>query len=79
MTDGKTGSPNAGTPGRPPAARWVGPTVVGFVGVLPAWTWGRWADVIMDFGREAYVPWRLVEGGALYSDMAYFNSPSRPA
>ncbi len=39
---------------------------------------GRWADLIVDFGRELYVPWRIVEGQALYRDVAYFNGPLSP-
>jgi hypothetical protein len=29
----------------------------------------------VDFGRELYVPWRLVEGQVLYRDLAWFNGP----
>src|SRR5262249_12545387 len=39
------------------------------------WTWGRWPDVLVDFGRELYVPWRLASGDVLYRDIAYFNGP----
>jgi len=46
--------------------------------VLFWWTWGKWADVILDFGREVYVPWRLTEGEVLYRDIAYFNGPLSP-
>lgn len=45
---------------------------------LAAWTWGTWPDVLVDFGRELYVPWRLVEGEQLYRDIAYFNGPLSP-
>ena len=41
-------------------------------------TWRRWPDVIVDFGRELYVPWRLSEGAVLYTDIAYFNGPISP-
>jgi hypothetical protein len=40
--------------------------------------WGRWNDVLVDFGRELYVPWRLAEGDLLYRDIAYFNGPLSP-
>ncbi len=43
-----------------------------------AWTWGTWPDVLIDFGRELYVAWRLAEGNALYKDVAYFNGPLSP-
>lgn len=40
--------------------------------------WGAWNDVVVDFGRELYVPWRLTEGDVLYRDLAYFNGPFSP-
>jgi len=43
-----------------------------------AWTWGTWADIQIDFGREAYIAWRLSEGQALYRDLAYYNGPLSP-
>ena len=42
------------------------------------WTWGRWADVFIDFGRELYVPWRIAAGDVLYRDLAYLNGPLSP-
>ena len=42
------------------------------------WTWGTWPDVLVDFGRELYVPWRLSEGDVLYRDVAHFNGPLSP-
>lgn len=39
-------------------------------------SWLRWPDVIIDFGRELYVPWRIADhGDVLYRDIAYFNGP----
>ena len=43
--------------------------------VLAAWSWRRWPDVQVDFGRELYAAWRLTEGDALYADLAWFNGP----
>jgi 4-amino-4-deoxy-L-arabinose transferase-like glycosyltransferase len=48
-----------------------------FVAMM-CWTWEAWADVIIDFGRELYIPWRLVEGEVLYRDLAHFNGPLSP-
>ncbi len=42
------------------------------------WTWGTWPDVLVDFGGELYVPWRLAEGDVLYRDVAYFTGPLSP-
>jgi hypothetical protein len=43
-----------------------------------AWTWRRWPDVLVDFGGELYVPWRLRQGDVLYRDVAYFTGPVSP-
>ena len=40
--------------------------------------WGRWPDVLIDFGRELYVPWRLTEGEVLVRDLSWFNGPLSP-
>ena len=40
--------------------------------------WRRWTHVMIDFGRELYVPWRLAEGDVLFRDIAYFNGPLSP-
>lgn len=40
--------------------------------------WGCWNDVVVDYGRELYVPWRLTLGEVLYRDVAYFNGPLSP-
>lgn len=34
--------------------------------------------MIVDFGRELYVPWRLAEGDALFRDVVHFNGPLSP-
>src|SRR5258705_2739607 len=57
----------------------VGPAVVAVTGiVMLAWSWGTWPDVMVDFGRELYVAWRLANGQRLYADLAYFNGPLSP-
>lgn len=45
---------------------------------LTVWSWRRWADPIIDFGRELYIPWQLTTGRVLYQDLAYFNGPLSP-
>jgi hypothetical protein len=42
---------------------------------MAVWTWNTWPDVLIDFGRERYIPWRLAEGEVLYRDVAIFNGP----
>src|SRR5438093_13785927 len=63
----------------PAAGRWAGPLLVAAVAVtMLAATWSRWADPLVDFGRELYVPWQLVRGRVLYTDVAYLNGPLSP-
>lgn len=38
-------------------------------------SWRRWADPIVDFGRELYIPWRLSEDAVLYRDVEDFYGP----
>jgi hypothetical protein len=42
------------------------------------WTWGTWPDVLIDFGRELYAPWRLGEGSVLYRDIAWWSTGPLP-
>ena len=59
--------------------RWVAPAVIGATALaMFVWSWETWPDVIVDFGRELYVPWRLSAGEVLYRDLAYFNGPLSP-
>ncbi len=67
------------SPGAIRAARLAG--LVVFVGVAIAMlrmSWGKWPDVLVDFGRELYVPWMLAEGKVLYRDLLYFRGPLSP-
>ena len=48
-----------------------------FVG-MACWSWGKWPDLFIDFGRELYVPWQILEGKALGKDIAYLNGPLSP-
>jgi hypothetical protein len=60
-------------------ARWAGPLLIAICGgAMGAWTWGTWPDIVIDFGRELYVPWRITQGAVLYRDVAYFNGPLSP-
>ncbi len=47
-------------------------------GALTWWSWRKWPDILIDFGRELYVPWQLASGKVLYRDIAYFNGPFSP-
>jgi len=51
----------------------AGPGIVAFFFVLLAFlTWRKWPDLIVDFGTQLYIPWRLSEGSVLYRDLYYF-------
>ncbi|MGH7893059.1 MAG: glycosyltransferase family 39 protein, partial [Candidatus Binatia bacterium] len=54
----------------------AGPVVIGTTGIaVLAWTWRRWPDPVVDFGREAYTAWQLAGGKTLYVDVAHFSGP----
>ncbi|MEJ2085594.1 MAG: glycosyltransferase family 39 protein, partial [Acidobacteriota bacterium] len=54
-------------------------SLIAAAGLWLVWRgWRKWTHPIIDFGRELYVPWQIVEGKSLYSDLAYFNGPLSP-
>ena len=66
-------------PTAPIAPRLLALALLGIVfAIMLAWTWRAWPDPLVDFGREAYIPWRLSEGDRLYIDQNYFNGPLSP-
>ena len=59
--------------------RWIGPVVITIVFlILTFWTWRKWPDLLIDFGRELYMPWQINSGKVLYKDIAYWNGPLAP-
>ena len=55
---------------------WSGPALLAALFVLLAvGSWRRWPDILIDFGHELYIPWRLVSGGVLYADIAHLYGP----
>ncbi len=61
------------------AGRWSGLAVVAAAALPMLWrSWGTWPDPLVDFGRELYVPWQLIDGRVLYRDIAYLNGPLSP-
>jgi hypothetical protein len=60
--------------------RWLLPALTSLIvgGFLLKWSWGKWLHPVVDFGRELYVPWQMLEGKALYRDLSYFNGPLSP-
>ena len=53
---------------------WAGLAVVAvaFV-VLAAFTWRKWPNVLIDFGLQLYLPWRIDQGAVLYRDLHYLS------
>ena len=37
--------------------------------------WRRWPDILVDFGRELYLPWQVSSGKVLYRDIDYYFGP----
>lgn len=52
-------------------------TAVGFA-VLFAVSWQKWADLVIDGGREMNAPLRLLRGELIYSDVYYLYGPLAP-
>jgi len=40
---------------------------------LIAMTWRKWPDMMLDFGLQLYMPWRISTGAVLYRDLAYMT------
>jgi hypothetical protein len=46
--------------------------------LLTWWSWQKWPDPLVDFGRELYLPWQITEGKVLYRDMLSLFGPFSP-
>ncbi len=40
---------------------------------LVALTWRKWPDLLLDFGLQLYLPWKISTGADLYRDLAYMT------
>ena len=47
--------------------------------LLAAWSWRKWPDILIDVGKEVYVPWRLSQGDVLYRDLEFSMGPLSPS
>jgi len=55
-------------------SRWAGLALAGCVFVLAAaLSWRKWPDILVDFGMQLYLPWRISQGDVLYRDMMYLT------
>ena len=41
-------------------------------------SWLKWGSIVIDTGRELYVPWRILSGDILYRDVLYQYGPFSP-
>ncbi|OGP60792.1 MAG: hypothetical protein A2V67_14820 [Deltaproteobacteria bacterium RBG_13_61_14] len=54
----------------------AGPALLVFAFIaLAQWTWRKWPDPLIDFGKELYVAWQLSQGQVLYRDLAHLFGP----
>ena len=64
-------SPGLQTLRRNRLARYGGPVLIALAAAaMLLWTWGTWPDILVDFGRELYMPWQITKGQVLYRDLA---------
>lgn len=42
---------------------------------LAAWSWRRWPDLLVDFGQQLYIPWRLAAGERLHQEITLLHGP----
>ena len=56
-------------------SRWIAAGSSGVFAFLLTVSWRRWSDLIIDFGEELYIPWQMVEGRLLYTDLFYVRGP----
>lgn len=49
--------------------------LAGCFALFASLSWRTWPDVLVDFGHELYIPWRLSEGDVLYRDIAFTMGP----
>jgi Dolichyl-phosphate-mannose-protein mannosyltransferase len=45
---------------------------------LAWWSWRKWPDPLIDFGRELYTPWQITRGRVLYRDIDTLFGPLSP-
>ena len=43
--------------------------------IMATISWGKWIDILVDFGLQVYTPWQLSQGQVLYKDIVYIHGP----
>ena len=54
---------------------WIFLTFILSLSGMIAMSWRKWPDLVIDFGEQVYIAWRLAEGEVLYRDIIYFYGP----
>jgi len=54
---------------------WHVPVLVAAGLFMVSISWLKWPDLLVDFGAQAYIPWRLTEGQVLYKDILSIYGP----
>jgi hypothetical protein len=49
--------------------------LIGAFALFAFFSWRCWPDLLVDFGEELYIPWRLTQGEVLYRDLAFIGGP----
>ena len=56
--------------------KFIGPSILVLVGsYMLRLSWFKWPDVLIDYGRELYVPWQITQGKVLYADINHLYGP----
>jgi len=56
--------------------KFIGPSILVFTGAyMLRLSWLRWPDLLIDYGRELYIPWQITQGKVLYADLNHFYGP----
>ena len=55
--------------------RWGFPAILILGLAMATISWQKWADLIVDYGQQLYIPWQISEGKVLYRDMDYLFGP----
>jgi hypothetical protein len=66
---------NPGTLPQYKSESWGWPAILVLGLVMATISWQKWADLIVDYGQQLYLPWQLSEGKVLYRDLDYLFGP----
>jgi len=56
--------------------KFIGPSILVVIGsYMLHLSWFKWPDLLIDYGRELYVPWQITQGKVLYADINHLYGP----